>query len=105
MVIENVEINNSLTNFINELDKESISLESFYLFGSYAKDTHNEYSDIDIAVVSNDFTGVRYYDNIRLSKPAIKSSDFIETHPFRPEDFTEDNPFVKEILETGIKIV
>jgi len=29
----------------------------------------------------------------------------IEPHPFRPEDFTPDNPWVAEILRSGIKIV
>jgi hypothetical protein len=34
----------------------------------------------------------------------INSSTDVELHPFRPEDFNEDNPFVKEIIRTGIKI-
>jgi len=29
----------------------------------------------------------------------------IETHPYRPEDSNENNPFVKEILDNGIRIV
>jgi hypothetical protein len=29
----------------------------------------------------------------------------IEPHPFRPEDFTPDNPEVAEILRTGIRII
>jgi hypothetical protein len=28
----------------------------------------------------------------------------IEPHPFLPTDFTRDNPFAKEILETGVRI-
>jgi len=34
----------------------------------------------------------------------IKVDSRIEPHPFKPEDFTEENPFVKEILKQGIEI-
>ena len=29
----------------------------------------------------------------------------IETIPFRPEDFVVDDPFVQEILETGMRLI
>jgi len=28
----------------------------------------------------------------------------IESHPYHPQDFTESNPFAREILRTGIRI-
>ena len=91
--------------FILEAKSDNISIEQAILFGSYAKGTNHEYSDIDVAVVSNEFQGIRFYDNRKLSKSKLKTSIDLETHPFRPEDFTEDNPFVKEIIETGIRIL
>jgi len=30
---------------------------------------------------------------------------FLSPRPFRPEDFTTEDPFVCEILETGINII
>ena len=90
---------------VNEALKENIHISQAVLFGSYAKGTNHEYSDIDVAVVSEDFEGIRLFDNIRLGKPRVNTSVDIETHPYRPEEFNEDNPFVKEILEYGIRIV
>jgi predicted nucleotidyltransferase len=94
-----------INNLILEAKLDNITINKAILFGSYAKGTNHEYSDIDVAVVSNDFQGIRFYDNCKLSKSKIKASIDLETHPYRPEDFTEDNPFVKEILETGIRII
>ncbi len=91
--------------FILEAKKDNINIIQAVLFGSYAKGTNHEYSDIDLAVVSKDFEGKRLFDNIKLINAALKSSIDLETHPFRPEDFTEDNPFVKEILSYGIRII
>ena len=34
----------------------------------------------------------------------IKIDSRIELHPFRPEDFTEENPFVHQILKDAIEI-
>ncbi|MBM2815451.1 MAG: nucleotidyltransferase [Ignavibacteria bacterium] len=88
-----------------EAKTDNITIEKAILFGSYAKGTNHEYSDIDVAVVSNDFEGIRLFDNIKLIDAALKASIDLETHPYRPEDFNEDNPFVKEILEYGIRII
>jgi predicted nucleotidyltransferase len=79
-------------------------LRSIYLFGSYAGGNPREYSDIDLALVSDAFEGDRFSDRQKLNRFILKTSSDIEVHPFKTEDFTEDNPFVKEIIETGIKI-
>ncbi len=74
------------------------------LFGSYVKGTAGKWSDIDIALVSRDFTGIGFNDRKKVNPFLIKVDSRIEPHPFKPEDFTEDNPFVKEILKEGIDI-
>ena len=80
-----------------------LHLERAILFGSYAKGTSGKWSDIDIALVSKDFTGVGFFDRKKVNPFVIKADSRVEPHPFRPEDFTEDNPFVKEILRQGIE--
>jgi predicted nucleotidyltransferase len=90
--------------FIDEARKDNINITDAILFGSYAKGTYNEYSDIDLAVVSDDFEGNCFYDNRKIRRSKLKASYDLETHTYRPEEFNEDNPFVKEILEYGIRI-
>jgi predicted nucleotidyltransferase len=99
------QIIDSIKKFVTEAEKINIHFQRVVLFGSYAKGTNHEWSDIDVAVVSESFEGIRFYDNLKLSKPVIHSNIDIETHPYRPEDFNEDNPFVSEILKYAIQIV
>lgn len=99
-----IEIMNIINQFLIEAENDNIPIKEAILFGSYAKGIANKYSDIDLAVVSEKFEGIRLFDNIKLDKAVLKTSYDLETHPFRPEDFNEDNPFVKEILKEGIRI-
>jgi predicted nucleotidyltransferase len=100
-----VDITGKIKDFVSELEKQNLHVEQVFLFGSYAKGTFNEWSDIDIAIVSNDFCGIRLFDKEKMIK-AIAAIDFsLSPLPFRPEDFDESNLFVKEILETGIRII
>jgi predicted nucleotidyltransferase len=98
---ENIDI--IVNRFINMIKKD-ISVEQVYLFGSYAKGNVKEYSDIDLAIVSNDFQGIRFYDRKKLLKYLIKINTDIEIHTFKTEDFTTDDPFVAEIIKTGLRV-
>lgn len=81
--------------------KEFINVEKLILFGSYAKNQQHQDSDIDIAVVSPDFTGDRIEDQLSLMRYRRKVDLRIEPVPFRPQDFVASDPFAKEIMETG----
>jgi len=87
------------------LCSEEISIKYVYLFGSVAENRANEYSDIDIAIVSNNFVGKRYLDRKKLYKYILQTNSAFEVHPFKSEDFTNEDPFARRILETGIRIV
>jgi len=94
-----------INNFLDEAAKDNVSIKQAWLFGSYAKGTNHQYSDIDLAIISDDFEGVRFYDSQKMDDAMLRTSYDIETHPYRPEDFNEENPFVREILKHAIKIL
>ena len=56
-------------------------------------------------MVSDLFEGVRIKDKDKIRKFNLAISSSLEVLPFNPNDFTEDNPFAKEIIESGIRIV
>ncbi len=94
----------SARRFVRAVQKDGIRLDAAYLYGSYALRTAHEHSDIDIALVSNDFTH-RSADWIKL-RPAIQSMDArIEYVQYRPKDFRDENPLVWEIKTTGISLL
>ncbi len=90
--------------FLKQLKDANIKVERAVLFGSYVKGQAGEWSDIDIAVVSPDFSGIRFNDSRMLMPFVLKSDTRIEVHPFRPEDFNEKDLFIRKIMKDGIEV-
>lgn len=87
-----------------DIVKKEIKVDKIILYGSYSKGNPRQDSDIDVAVVSPDFTGDKIEDRLRLMKCRWNVDLRIEPMPFRPEEFVPDDPFVREIMETGIEV-
>ena len=90
--------------YIKAIEANNIHIDKAILYGSYAKGSFTELSDIDLALVSEDFEGIRFSDREKIRKFSIQINSDISPMTYRPEDFTEDNPFVVEILKDGIVI-
>ena len=88
-----------------ELVKKEMNIKNVYLYGSAVKGMNTEDSDIDIAVIGDDFIGDPIEDTFKLMKIRRKVDYRIEPHPFKSSEFRKSNPFVKEILSTGIKVL
>ncbi|MDR2835129.1 MAG: nucleotidyltransferase domain-containing protein [Bacteroidales bacterium] len=105
MLDRNVVIN-IVENYAKDIESHGITLQHVYLFGSFAKGTQHEWSDIDVALVSDEFVGFPYFDKklfpyIGLKKPYIR----IETKTYNTDYFNEGDPFINEIKKTGIEII
>lgn len=100
-----VKIKDIIRKYLSKLNKNNIPIKQAVLFGSYATGKYNKWSDIDIALVSDIFTGDRINDKDKIRSITLSVSSEIEVIPFPPHDFNSDNPFAKEILKTGIKLV
>ncbi|HEY5510746.1 MAG TPA: nucleotidyltransferase domain-containing protein [Prolixibacteraceae bacterium] len=79
------------------------SVRQAILFGSFAKGTNHDDSDIDIAIVVNNVVDI-IDTQIDLMKLRRKIDLRIEPHPFMIGDFNQNNPVVHEILKYGIII-
>jgi len=97
------EVKEIIRSFINLLQKERQILKVF-LYGSHAKGIAGRWSDIDIAVVSPDFSEDLFEERIKLMKLSLGIDARIEPCPLRPEDFDENNPLVDEISKTGVEV-
>ena len=75
-----------------------------YLYGSYAKGNYRKDSDIDLLIVSKDFTGNRFKDSLKLMKLCRNIDSRIEPMPYRPEDFNDSDPLAIEVKATGKEI-
>ena len=100
-----VKVRNTIDKYLASLKENNIPIKQAILFGSYARGTYHEWSDIDLALVSDIFEGNRIDDRSKIRRITLRVSSDIEVLPYRPEDFNSADPFVKEIIETGVRIV
>ena len=98
-------IRKTIDKYIDALRKNHVPIKQAVLFGSYAQGKYKEWSDIDIALVSDIFEGNRFEDSGKIRRINLSISSDLAVLPYRPEDFTPDDPFVKEIMETGVRIL
>lgn len=82
--------------------KNHFDVDKVYLFGSYAKETNREDSDIDVAIVVNSIKG-DYFSTIPLLwKLRRQIDDRIE--PILIEKDNDSSGFLEEIQKSGIEI-
>jgi predicted nucleotidyltransferase len=85
-------------------------VDRVYLYGSYAKGCATEFSDVDICIFLRDFGDKRRFDilyellGVARRCNYVYNDIFIEPNVFESSDLYDDNPFVKEVLRTGIEI-
>ncbi len=94
-----------IQSFTNEITLGGLRLDRVILFGSYAKNQQREYSDIDVMLVSDMFIGIGFIDRKLFSKINIKKEFMdIETKTYPSKYFEQGDPFIDEILKTGIEV-
>jgi predicted nucleotidyltransferase len=103
MVTSQVDLDRKLDDFVRRLQAR-IRLEAVILYGSFAKGTAREWSDIDIAVVSPDFEDLSTWDR----QETIARATVGRAYRLAPIGFSSSeyhNPglhsFLREIIRTG----
>jgi predicted nucleotidyltransferase len=95
-------MNDVISGYVADV-RDAIPIDRAFLYGSYAKGTATEHSDIDLCFFSDSFENQSHYDVtyqlFRLTRK-YKGID-IEPQGFPTSDLYNDNPFVKEVLRTG----
>jgi len=93
-----------LKRYIAELEKNKIPIKKAIIFGSYARGKAKTESDIDVALVSEVFSGDRFEDRRKIIPLRREIDNRIEPIPFRPEDFENGGILVEEIRKTGVVV-
>ncbi|MBI5603394.1 MAG: nucleotidyltransferase domain-containing protein [Deltaproteobacteria bacterium] len=94
-----------INQYIDRLKDNRVGIWRLYLYGSYAKGTQHPESDIDLAVFldKEDIDGIK--DDLELMQLRWDIDLSIEPHAFARSDFDETNPYIKEIITTGERII
>ena len=103
MALSEAKINEIIKGFIATLMQE-IPIKEVILFGSYAHGNPKEYSDIDLAVISDWFEGRPKIENMQyLSRIAATYNSLIEALPFTEKEYRnlDKRSFLASIVKTG----
>ncbi|MFH1030420.1 MAG: nucleotidyltransferase domain-containing protein [bacterium] len=94
-------VKKTVDEYINVLKKDRLPINRVIIFGSQAKHSARQDSDIDVCVISpkfkDDFKALHY-----LLMKSYEVEGMIEPHPFHPKEFVDDDPLVWEIKRTGV---
>ncbi|NLI93523.1 MAG: nucleotidyltransferase domain-containing protein [Peptococcaceae bacterium] len=105
MAVDFKTISETVKNYADDV-RHVMPVDKVVLFGSYAKGTATEQSDIDICFFLQSFEGK---NRVEILTDLLRLSDkyrgiYFEPTAFPTEEIERGNPFVKEILRTGIEV-
>jgi predicted nucleotidyltransferase len=97
-------IKNPIVKYLDLLQINGFPVKEAYLFGSYANGIPNEWSDIDLAVISDKFEGNRFLDSEKILGLYSQIDLRLSILPLNKDSL--DSYFIKkEVIDKGIKIV
>ncbi len=105
MVLRNAELQEQLNRFFDYVQKR-IRVHTFILFGSYARGTPRDWSDVDVAVISPEWSDMTRQERMLiLGRWAWASgAHWVEPVGYTPEELARALPgsFVGDIRDKGI---
>lgn len=97
------DIAESIQRFVSKIQK-LYNVQSIYLFGSQARGRTDQWSDIDLLVISPDFAEDCFEAQVALLSLASHFDTRLEPYPMAPEDFNISNPLAYEMQQRGVRI-
>jgi len=103
MVATDIEVGEIIRRVVKELGS-SIRVDRAILFGSYINGTPRKSSDVDVAIISPDFSGVPLWRRQEMLAESLPNAD-VRLSPlgYSPEEFSNPSrhSFLGEIIRTG----
>ena len=90
--------------FLDKLRTKGFLINKAYLFGSFVNGKNDEWSDIDLVIISPQIGDDRLEERIRLTEIATSIDDRLEPLPFNLKTFNNKDPFVQKIIQTGLVV-
>lgn len=95
--------------YIKAVKERDIAVDKVYLYGSYIKGEADEWSDIDIAIISPDFGQGKYLDECLLLREIKRQVNlFISPEPYSLQEYNNAKKgdfLFDEIIKKGKLII
>ena len=103
---QNTSVTKRIRVFLKLLKRKGIRVSAIIIFGSYGKGTARKDSDIDVAVISDQFGKDAFREMTLLRKIALKVDSHIEPVPLNTEDLHDPfSTLIQEINRHGKRLV
>jgi len=91
--------------FARDVSAYGVKLREVYLYGSYAAGNQHKWSDVDVALVADEFSGFGFEDLKHFVKVHLqKKYTIIQTKTYSSDYFEKGDPFVNVIKRNGVKV-
>jgi len=90
--------------YVATLRENGIPVQRVLLFGSWARGSASEESDVDIALISDKFTGDRFEDRRKIVPLRRAINNRLEPIPFNSKIFAHGGNLIDEIIRQGEEI-
>jgi len=98
-----------IVNGFLKMVRHTHDVRQVYLFGSFAKGTAKEYSDVDLAIVLGSIDPSEespFDESFKIFHEAQQYNSLLEVVCFRQEEFDQDGgSLVRQIKKEGIRLV
>jgi predicted nucleotidyltransferase len=94
---------NTAKSFVRDCKLNGLTFYKVLIFGSVAKNNTHEWSDIDLLLISDQFSD-NVFDNLKLYSKINIKYPLIETHPYPTNYYKDGDGFINEIVEDSIEI-
>ena len=99
----NTEIKKLIEQYLKLLAEKGFHISEAYLYGSYANGKPDKWSDIDLAIISEEFEGNRYLDTMKILSLYREIDLRLSVLPLNKD--AKNNFFIsKEIIKKGIRV-
>jgi len=99
-------IDESLVNAISQLaSKMGLRINSIVLFGSHARAEDLQWSDVDLLIISEDFSRMKAEDRVRLVLEKWEYEKPVEPVCLSFEEISEFNPLIWEVCRDGVVVM
>ncbi|HDP33824.1 MAG TPA: nucleotidyltransferase domain-containing protein [Candidatus Hydrogenedentes bacterium] len=98
-------VDQKIQEYLQCLRAHQVPVWRAYLFGSYVKNAAHSDSDIDLAVFLDRDEIDGFQDDVALMRYRREIDLRIEPHAFARTDYDSSDPFIREIITTGERLV